>query len=275
MSSQNSKRPRSPSPDASQYGHNAAKAQPGIFLSQRKTDRASTFLAIYSPSSSNTVTALQSLPHFEGATHRISAFRVPSSQATLNTGSGFSSSNKIRLFSTGLDDDGEKYAAKHVLKMLEEEDVTGSLVVARWYGGVMLGPVRFTHIEEVARGAIARWRSDTAGPESASKRMKSDQETEEQTRLREQADKEGMTKTLERRDQSIKALRGLLAEKKGMVLKEKASESEEQKKAYEAIELPQLRLLDKQRDKTIGFLLKQIDEAEAKSKQKTIECADG
>lgn len=52
-------------------------------------------------------------------------------------------------------DDGEKFGGEHLIKVLREEGITDVLVVcSRWFGGTMLGPARFTHIEESAREAL-------------------------------------------------------------------------------------------------------------------------
>ncbi|KAI0302358.1 hypothetical protein B0F90DRAFT_1836906 [Multifurca ochricompacta] len=52
----------------------------------------------------------------------------------------------------GSEDDGEQWAGGHVLKVMRSEGIMDAVViVSRWYGGVMLGPVRFTHIQDCAR----------------------------------------------------------------------------------------------------------------------------
>lgn len=53
------------------------------------------------------------------------------------------------------DDDGESQAGarlKHLLEILELENVM--VVVTRWYGGTLLGPDRFKHINQAARDAL-------------------------------------------------------------------------------------------------------------------------
>ncbi len=90
----------------------------------------------------------------------MAAWRKPSKQRAL-------SKNLPRLFETGSDDDGERYAGKKLERVLEEAGVEGAVVVARWYGGVLLGPVRFTHIEECAREAIGKWRDEMRVEEEA------------------------------------------------------------------------------------------------------------
>lgn len=57
----------------------------------------------------------------------------------------------------GQEDDGEKYGAKEIAKAIKIFGATDVLViVSRWYGGTMLGPARFRHIEECAKAALAR-----------------------------------------------------------------------------------------------------------------------
>lgn len=50
------------------------------------------------------------------------------------------------------DDDGETAAGGrllHLLQIVNAENVM--VIVTRWYGGVLLGPARFTHINNAAR----------------------------------------------------------------------------------------------------------------------------
>jgi hypothetical protein len=55
-------------------------------------------------------------------------------------------------------DDGEQYGGSHLLKVLNEEGTVDVLVVcSRWFGGTMLGPIRFQHIEKSARAALEGW----------------------------------------------------------------------------------------------------------------------
>ncbi|SNX87093.1 uncharacterized protein MEPE_05803 [Melanopsichium pennsylvanicum] len=53
------------------------------------------------------------------------------------------------------EDDGERWGGDRVLKVVKEEGASDVLVVvSRWYGGELLGPVRFDHIENAAREAL-------------------------------------------------------------------------------------------------------------------------
>ena len=50
------------------------------------------------------------------------------------------------------DDDGEDAAGGRLLHLLQILDIKDTVVVVtRWYGGVKLGPARFTHINNAAR----------------------------------------------------------------------------------------------------------------------------
>ena len=50
------------------------------------------------------------------------------------------------------DDDGESAAGSRLLHLLTVADARDvCVVVSRWYGGILLGPARFTHINNAAR----------------------------------------------------------------------------------------------------------------------------
>ena len=225
------KRRRSPSPESTSR----------IFRSSPIEDRSSKFVAFYSPTLS--ATELQAHTEFKSASHRIAAWRKPSRQRALSS---------QRLVETGHDDDGEKYGGKALEKVLIESDVEGAVVVARWYGGVMLGPVRFGHIKNSAREAIMQWSQDV---ERSAKKAK----------IREdEAEKERLIQALPERDQSITVLRELLADKS-----QQPSSAPSEKKApvktpdYSTLPLATLEKLEQVRDATIGWILKQIDKVES------------
>lgn len=233
-----------------------------IYVSPQIEDRASTFIAHFSPSVP--AKKLQTHPEFKSASHRIAAWRKPSAQQSLRS---------EKLFDTGHDDDGEKWAGKRLEKVLSEMKVDGAVVVARWYGGILLGPVRFNHVENCAREAIKKYLNAKSmgdmdgGP--ASKRAKAEQED-----LR---PKEELVQMLNERDQSIDVLRDLLKEKQKASQKSESSQLELKsqkspaKPWYGTMTLEQLSRLEKARDATIGFLLKQIDAAEKEQSEKSQE----
>lgn len=232
------KRQRSSSPD------DAKSSRPGhhIWQSNKIEDRASIFIGYYSPTMPPR--ELQSNAQIKSATHRMLAWRVPGSQRTLVA--------KSRALDIGSDDDGEKYSGKRVLKVLEDMRVEGTVVVARWYGNIMLGPVRFNHMEDVARNAIRSWQQNEES--ESQKRRKIEVEANERANL---------VNDLAERDQSIKVLRSLLEEKTNTTKGEQNPSSSASTGAnYSMMNLEQLRRLDKVRDGTIAFLLQRIDEVE-------------
>ena len=58
----------------------------------------------------------------------------------------------LYMLAQDYDDDGEDAAGGRLLHLLQILDVKNTVVVvSRWYGGVKLGPARFTHINNAAR----------------------------------------------------------------------------------------------------------------------------
>ena len=154
---------------------------------------------------------------------------------------------------SGHDDDGEKYGGKALSSVMAAMDVEGAVVVARWYGGVMLGPVRFEHMKACARDAVSAW--VRAEKEVARKRAKvrADEEVREQ-----------LVKVLPERDQSIIVLRGLLAEKTQLPSSGPGSGNAPAKAPnYDALPVATLQKLEQVRDATIGWILQQIEKAES------------
>lgn len=224
------KRPRSPSPHPTQH----------IFRSAPISDRSSKFVALYSPFLS--AKELRAQLDIKSAIHRIAAWRKPSSQRALSS---------QRLFDTGHDDDGEKYGGKTLDSVLASMEVEGAIVVARWYGGVMLGPARFDHIRDSAREAISAWLQES---ERASKRLKVQEDIKR---------KDQLARILQERDQSITVLRGLLAEKTRPSSSDtSASNTSAKVPQYSNLPLPTLEKLEQVRDATIGWILKQIEKVE-------------
>lgn len=240
-----------------------------VFESSSIEDRASKFVGLFSPDAP--AKTLQAHAPYKDASHRILAWRKPSAQQSLMN-LGATGKTLRPTYATGHDDDGENYAGKKLEKLLIDLDVVGAVVVARWYGGTLLGPVRFAHIEKVAREAIGNWRKSLDNTAS-SKRLKmelSPQMTAEQ----ETRQKTNLVQTLINRDSSIKVLRSLLAEKNALA-KGNASSSDKGTQApsstasatpdYSSMPLSKLQQLEKARDTTISWILRQIDQAEARA----------
>jgi hypothetical protein len=261
-----------------------------IYASQPIYDRKSTFIAHFHPGAqvfpssnagptlSSTLKRLQAHPAFQDASHRIAAWRRRSSQQTLQ-------SSKV-IYTTFSDDDGEKHAGKHLERVLVELDVEGVLVVGRWWGGVMLGPARFEHIANCARQAVRMWLatlgSGDGGPAKKARLAAADDggQTDSNAQRDDESARARLAKQLTDRDESIVVLRGLLSEKtrgksgqidgegEGM---QSSSSSQQQppstatssspakKPDYNAMPLARLKQLEKARDATIAFILKQLD----------------
>ncbi|KAI0717470.1 ribosomal protein S5 domain 2-type protein, partial [Fomitopsis betulina] len=125
-----------------------------IATSQEVRDRGSIFVAkIYAVSSVQDAHRIHAhVKHTvhgaKPASHEVSAWRCMVLKHG-KTGLGGPDDFEVR---TGSLDDGEQWAGGKVLKAMQEEGVIDAVVVAsRWYGGIMLGPVRFAHFETCTR----------------------------------------------------------------------------------------------------------------------------
>lgn len=132
--------------------HPELEEEPRWTLSTLITEKKSTFLAracsVKSPMQVKVFIAhlLDTDKRAAKATHNITAYRIrsPASGAYTN-----------ELTYQDCDDDGETAAGGRLLHLLQVMDVWNLLVVvSRWYGGVKLGPDRFSIINNVAREAI-------------------------------------------------------------------------------------------------------------------------
>lgn len=205
-----------------------------VFQSSVIDDRSSRFIGFFSDKADDL-----GLPeNVKGATHRIGAWRRRSKQTSLSSQA---------LFDLGHDDDGETYGGKTLEKVLAARNVEGTVMVARWYGGTLLGPVRFDHMRKCAHEAISNWEAH-----NQTKRVKTEDGKDELVRF------------LKERDQSIIALRALLAEKTQSKLdqSQKAASPD-----YAALPLNNLQRLEQAREKTIAWLLKEIDKTEQNGKR--------
>ncbi|KAG9197300.1 hypothetical protein G6514_001898 [Epicoccum nigrum] len=220
----------------------SAPDTPDIFKSVQIVEQTSSFIGAFSPAL--TVAALQRLPEFRTATHKIAAWRKLSRQKSLTPSKP--------LFDIGHDDDGESWAGGRLARVLNDTQVAGTVVVARWYGGQNIGPIRFVHIENCAKEAIWKWKvaNCEAEKEEASKRQRVDDEVA----------KKQLVDELTQRDRNIAALRKLLVDKKAKLSGEDMAPPTPQKAIdYEKMGLDVLKRLDKARDATIAAVLKQMD----------------
>lgn len=248
-----------------------------IFESSPIEDRSSKFIAIFSPTISPRT--LQAHDAFKSASHRILAWRKPSKQQSIGPIAASKNAVKV-IYDVGSDEDGEKYAGKKLEKLLVDVNVVGAVVVARWWGGIMLGQVRFDHIVNTAREAIISWQ-DSIKSQPLTKKMKIEA-PESLTPEQEAEQKARLAKQLTDRDTSISVLRELLAEKKVAKAKPANAQSTPEqaqsckpvansKTDYVSMSIAKLRQLEKARDTTISWILKQIDEVEASQSDRQIE----
>lgn len=167
--------------------------------------------------------------------------------------------NSKILYETGHDDDGEKWGGNRLRHVLDDTGVEGVVVVARWYGGQNIGPIRFTHIENTAKEAIWKWRT-------AEEEMKQEQAAKKQKLEEEMARKE-LEENLRERDLNIFVLRGLLADKNAKLNDTEPTPPTPQKLTdYSKMTMEALKRVDKARDATIAFILKEIDKVEEQLK---------
>ncbi|CAL8256351.1 unnamed protein product [Merluccius merluccius] len=90
------------------------------------------------------------------ATHNIYAYRIYCEDK--------------QSFLQDCEDDGETAAGGRLLHLLQILDVRNVMVaVSRWYGGILLGPDRFKHINNCARGVLAQEGYLTSSAEEAAK----------------------------------------------------------------------------------------------------------
>lgn len=164
------------------------------------------------------------------------------------------------LYDLGHDDDGEKWAGARLQHVLSDTGTEGVIVVARWYGGQNIGPIRFTHIEGCAKQAIWSWKvvDDAVKKEHAAKKQ----------RLEEETTRKELEENLRERDLNIFVLRGLLAEKKAKLEGTGQVPLTPSKGLpdYGKMSMEALRRVDKARDATIAFILKEIDRVEEQLK---------
>lgn len=164
------------------------------------------------------------------------------------------------LYDLGHDDDGEKWAGTRLQHVLTDTNVEGVVVVARWYGGQNIGPIRFTHIENTAKEAIWKWKT-------ADVEVKQEQVVKKQ-KLEEEAARKDLEKDLRERDMNISVLRGLLADKNAKLNDAEPAPPTPQKPPpdYSKMSMEALKRVDKARDATIAFILKQIDKVDEELK---------
>ncbi|XP_020824366.1 protein IMPACT [Phascolarctos cinereus] len=126
------------------------------------TDRRSTFQAHLAPvvflkQVKMVLSKLYENKKIANATHNIYAYRIYCEDR--------------QTFLQDCEDDGETAAGGRLLHLMQILNVQNVLVVvSRWYGGILLGPDRFKHINNCARNILVE-ENYTNSPEESSKQL--------------------------------------------------------------------------------------------------------
>lgn len=119
---------------------------PEILHGEPFTDRKSTFQAhlahiVTSDQAKQVLEELKKNRKINNATHNVMAYRI--------------FCENRNSFIQDCDDDGEAAAGSRLLHLLQILDIKNIIVVVtRWYGGILLGPDRFKHYNNCARGLM-------------------------------------------------------------------------------------------------------------------------
>uniref|UniRef100_A0A8C7SEM5 Impact RWD domain protein n=1 Tax=Oncorhynchus mykiss TaxID=8022 RepID=A0A8C7SEM5_ONCMY len=128
--------------------HSSDEELPPIKLGETITERRSTFQPHLAPVVTPRQVRMVLDKLFENkkiasATHNIYAYRIYCEEK--------------QSFLQDCEDDGETAAGGRLLHLLQILDVRNVLVVvSRWYGGILLGPDRFKHINNSARNILVQ-----------------------------------------------------------------------------------------------------------------------
>ncbi|XP_075069540.1 protein IMPACT isoform X2 [Mixophyes fleayi] len=158
------------------YGHFEAleggeEEAPTVAHGETISDRRSTFQAHLAPvlnpgQVKKVLNKLYENKKIASATHNIYAYRIYS--------------KKTNTFIQDCEDDGETAAGKrllHLMQILDARDVM--VVVSRWYGGILLGPDRFKHINNCARNILVEHNYTNSAEESSKNLGKNKSHTKE------------------------------------------------------------------------------------------------
>ena len=119
---------------------------PEILHGEPITDRKSTFQAHLVKVTSeeevqDSLHELRKTRKIANATHNMFAYRITKQDS--------------EVVIQDCDDDGENHAGSRLLHLLQILNIQNYLiVVSRWYGGILLGPDRFKHINNCARNLL-------------------------------------------------------------------------------------------------------------------------
>ncbi|XP_078543536.1 protein IMPACT isoform X1 [Lissotriton helveticus] len=146
------------SPPALIFNFTADEELPPISHNEPITDRRSTFQAHLAPVVSTkqvkmVLNKLYENKKIASATHNIYAYRIHCEDK--------------QTFLQDCEDDGETAAGGRLLHLLQILDARNVMVVvSRWYGGILLGPDRFKHINNCARNILVEHHYVNSGEET-------------------------------------------------------------------------------------------------------------
>lgn len=146
------------SPPALLFSITEDEELPPISHNEPITDRRSTFQAHLAPvvSAKQVKMVLNKLyenKKIASATHNIYAYRIHCEDK--------------QTFLQDCEDDGETAAGGRLLHLLQILDARNVMVVvSRWYGGILLGPDRFKHINNCARNILVEHHYVNSGEET-------------------------------------------------------------------------------------------------------------
>ena len=220
-------------------------------VSAQVEDRKSKFIGYFVPLSASSAVArhrnlFEKLPELAKADHKIMAWNVGQS--------------------TGFNDDGERWAGRKLLEVLTSNEDQGILCVARWYGGIMLGPARFDHIVHVAADALATYHIAQRKSPLLSSPTIQGPKVNSPTLSKDENERERLVRVLRAKDMTIESLRAMITAKKlehgdGS----SALTSPSKTKNYEGMPVEALQRLIAARDATIKSLRTIMKELNANS----------
>jgi len=206
-------------------------------IEDRKSKFIGYFIPLTVPSAvSRHRSELENLPELAEADHKIMAWNVGRS--------------------TGFNDDGEKWAGRKLLEVLTSNEDQGILCVARWYGGIMLGPARFDHIVHVAADALATYHIAQRKPPALSPPTIQGPKSSPPPRIAaDYNERERLVRVLRGKDMTVEYLRAMITAKKLERGKGNSAPTSPSKiKNYEGVQVEGLQRLVVARDATIKSL---------------------
>ncbi|KAJ3173053.1 hypothetical protein HDU88_004512 [Geranomyces variabilis] len=253
---QPAKRPKPappPSGDIRKFLPNFVPAK--LFASRKIEDRGSVFIAYAAEVRSlqdvgRMTKAIRAEPATRGAAHHMVAYRF----LDLKPGrTGLAGPDDFHTVS-GNDDDGERYGSERMIRLMAKYDaIDVLLVVSRVWGGENLGPVRFTHIENVTHDALKKGGFIGAPPAGAGAAQPAS------SALLSAFEQEQAVKKLREKDAVIESLREQLRAAEGQTSSPASRPSSQTTMEYGAMNAEKAQRLLKARENTIKLLAKKMD----------------